>query len=326
MYPAERPYVAELSDEAKKIRLRLRTAIVHTIERCEAIALLAEKAEALKTEGLTKRRIEAVLAWFDDLAEGRAVIHAEMDDKVIAGLVNRLKGHFVALSEVRNHHLAPGEFLLDPESVPTWSALPSETEIKRFLHFEWIWLNSSSTRNGYNQGRPLSDFDLLAEHLALVGIIEPDKQRTILKELEQPDELYAWKIFDVSEEIRSKECNKGKQLSDPGYENYLTTKELYEAIDRAGYRPATFKEFLVCSQMCPKLARDLNDPFANRGMPGSANARPVYTLGSVFLNQLNVCKVPCIDWDDQGGRRLLMQDFQRNWSSGLFPVFRKRGF
>jgi len=128
----------------------------------------------------------------------------------------------------------PGEFRL--KDIPTFSKLPSISELKKELELDWA-------SPEFREGREIKEFSLTDQDLLDIGFDEPRKRKELLEEIaisRESDEAEPLaKVFDMGETLAK------KKQEDSGHPNYLTTKEVFEAIDEAGYRPATLEELLA---------------------------------------------------------------------------------
>ena len=124
-------------------------------------------------------------------------------------------------------------------------------------------------------------------------------------------------MFDIAEAIQKKK-QKGST------EDYLTTKELLEAIDQAGFRPANLVELLAYAKNNwkpePEYSSHLLTP---EEKVQRASAPYIYAFGSVFSDSDVRRCVPFLCWGG-GGRGLRASSFDYRWGSGRrFLVFRK---
>ncbi len=100
-------------------------------------------------------------------------------------------------------------------------------------------------------------------------------------------------------------------------------KEVIEAIDEAGYRPATLEELLA-------YGRDYWEPDAHPNTQTHvqklfqfSNVRGIFAIGSVFSSSDGFRYVPCLYWNDDR-RQLDANGFDLGWySDNRFLVFPK---
>ncbi len=199
------------------------------------------------------------------------------------------------------------------KNIPAFQQLPSDSQIKKDYKFDWIW------NNEYTKDRPISDFTLTAQDLTSIGIMDSQKQKELLDSVSQPKkESTPATIFDIGDVIRK------KQKENLNHPNYLSTKEVLEAIDEAGFRPATLLELLA-------YGRDQWEPNSKNRHPLSdeqkllqhADKPYIYALGSPFSSSVGRRYVPRLYWGD-GGRELDAVDLARDWDGDdRFLVFRK---
>ena len=211
--------------------------------------------------------------------------------------------------------LEPGEFFL--EHVPEWMELPSQTTLtdkgEEGFKFDSGWWDE------YRETRPLRDFDLMEADLMSIGMDDPHERQALLASFEQRDSLKPAKIFDIGDVIRE------KKEQDPSHEDFLSTKELLEAIDAAGYRPATILELMAYARdrWKPEPEETRGQPLTKEESEERCNAPYIYAFASPFADSGDIRRVPCLDWS--GSERLLgAGDFADGWDSGhRFLVLRK---
>ena len=176
-----------------------------------------------------------------------------------------------AVKELQNELLRPGEFIL--KDIPEWDKLPNPEALKKDFKFDWVW------EQEYRTNRPITDFEI--QNKAEASSIA--------------------KVFDIEDIIHQ------KQQEDPNHKDTLATTEILEAIDKAGYRPATLEELLAYS-------RDHWEP----------NANPyIYGLNSVFSGASGIRDVPYLHWS-VGQRKLSANVFESVWDAdNRFLVLRK---
>ena len=239
------------------------------------------------------------------------------DSTELAKLVENLK------SALENDAIPEGEperegFVL-LRDVPTLEdGLPSAATLKDKANgykFDWIW------EAEYRAGRPASDFALTEGDLETIGFDDPRKRRELLegmaeasgsKEPERPA-----KVFDINETIAE------KKKEDPDHPDWLTTKEVLEAMDAAGCRPATLGELLAFGKEHWKPDADAKFLTDEEKTLQRVAAPYIYALGSPFTDSDGDRRVPFLRW--HGSERSLGdRGFGDDWGGGLrFLVLRK---
>jgi len=206
--------------------------------------------------------------------------------------------------------------------VPTFTVLPSQDMLKdkrTGFKFDWTW------EQEYREGRSISDFALTDQDLQDIGFdigfSNQKKRQKLLQSLAQAKERKESEpeatVFDIGDAIAK------KQQEDPSHPNHLSTKEVFEAIDKAGYRPATLEELLAFGQQNWKPEADPEMLTDEEGLLQHVNASQLYALGSPFTRSDGHRGVPCLGWD--GGRRVLSgYGIEFVWGGAdRFLVFRK---
>lgn len=307
MRSLDRQPVPELSPEAEAMRLRLRTALAKRVLRMESWMFEEREMQGREALPLFEERIKRIHAWLEGLALGEEGIPEEVDERVVGQTVEEYTRLLMALLDVREgrrlsgkarryeYDLALGEFVLDSEYIPSWNTLPSEAEMQAVFALDYAWTDPNNIQTGYNQHRPLSDFALRRNDLERSGFSDPNKQRTLLEELEHREPEPVGRIFDISDAIKNKEKNKGLQPDEPAYQNYLTPQELFEAFEEAGVRPATLPELLAYSKNYWRPKENPNNSLTEQDRLQYANARGVciYAVGALF-SLANGRLVPCL--------------------------------
>ncbi len=149
----------------------------------------------------------------------------------------------------------------------------------------------------FSQGRYMSDFGLTFEYLMSI-CTDADRSKVIWEEIKASK---AWqegirfaKVFSIDEVI------KQRQEMDPSHVSFLKTIEVFEAIDRAGFRPATLEELLAFGRdfWKPELG-EIGDEHKKR-----SNSKMILALASVAKNSSNGDFFhPALLWD--GDQRCL---------------------
>jgi hypothetical protein len=125
------------------------------------------------------------------------------------------------------------------KDVPNFTQIPSGEILKdKEVGFKFTDIRGK----GYQEGKEIQALELTDKDLQDIGFSDQVKRDEILRAMaegkEQKGEMIA-RIFDIQAVIEQ------KRKEDPNHPDELTMKELYEAIDAAGYRPATFLEMLA---------------------------------------------------------------------------------
>ena len=184
-------------------------------------------------------------------------------------------------------------------NIPTFTKLPSQKILKdktNGYRFDRTW------EQEYREGRASTDFILTQEDLVKIGITDKKRQTSILEAMEKArkskESIRTAKVFDINETI------KEKKKENPSHPDFLTTKELLEAIDDAGYRPASLAELLAYAKSYwepnPKNRTKLSD---EQKVLQHADAPFVYAFGAAFTGSDGSRDVPYLDW--LGGDRYL---------------------
>ncbi len=213
----------------------------------------------------------------------------------------------------------PDEFLLLPADLPTWSALPAQTDLK--THFGIDWCTSE-----YYEQRSLVSFepreqDLISVHYAES---EPEKRQAFLASVDRrfiPERLPPAKVLNIGTRIQE------KQAEDPDHPPYLTTRELLELFDELNVRPATLAELLAYAGKYARPKEGQQDSMTTEER-AKHSASSVYALGSVFPDSLHTPSVPHLRWEEEGEEgnetSLITASFGEHWyPKERFLVFRK---
>jgi hypothetical protein len=122
------------------------------------------------------------------------------------------------------------------KDIPTFKKLPSEDEIKKDFKFDCM-------HGEYRKDRPTSDFALKEADFDAIKLTDKKQRQEIIdaiaKGKEQNESEPVAKVFDIADFIAK------KKQENPKHPNALTSKEVFEAIDEAGYRPATLEELMA---------------------------------------------------------------------------------
>ena len=168
-----------------------------------------------------------------------------------------------AVKELKNELPQEGEFIL--KNIPKWDKLPDSETLMREFKLDGIGDEE------YRADRIMTNIEL--------------QNKT-----EGPSIA---KIFDIDDIIRQ------KQQENPNHSYSLTTNEILETIDRAGYRPAALEELLAFS-------RDFWKPNAD------PKVLHIQGLNSVFLDDEGYRYAPCLSWDGYQ-RRLDERGLRFDW-------------
>jgi len=179
------------------------------------------------------------------------------------------------------------------QNIPNFSELPSEAVLKdkNFGYkFDSVWIDE------YREGRDIEDFSLTDEDLQEIGFDDPQKRFDLLREIakgrENNESQSFAKIFDISEAIAK------KKEADPNHLNSLTIKEVLEAIDEAGCRPATLEELLAFSQCLWKPDADPEELTDEEKLSQCVNSPFIYALSSVFARSGGGRNASCLFWNN----------------------------
>jgi len=175
------------------------------------------------------------------------------------------------------------------KDIPTFSKLPSESELKKKFKLNWIW------KDEYHEGRDANDFSLTDKDLRSIGFDDLRKRQELLQEIasgrENKEAEPLARVFDINETIAK------KKQEDSNHPDWLTTKEVFEAIDEAGYRPATLEELLAFDKQFWK-PDTVNESLTEvEKSLQHVNAPYIYALSSPFTNSGGIRYVPCLYWN-----------------------------
>jgi len=191
------------------------------------------------------------------------------------------------------------------KDIPTFSKLPSESELKKEYKFDWIWDQE------YRESRDIDDFSLRDEDLQNIGFNDPQKRQELLQEIasgrESNEAEPIAKVFDINEAIAK------KKEKDSKHPDWLTTKEVFEAIDEAGYRPATLEELLAFGKQFWKPDADSETLTDEEKLLQRVNVPYIYALSSPFTGSGGHRRVPYLGWNG-GKRNLYGSDFEIDWN------------
>ncbi|MFA4953969.1 MAG: hypothetical protein WC641_01500 [Patescibacteria group bacterium] len=243
---------------------------------------------------------------FEELKENKKL--SARDARKVADL---LKAFNVAIKE-------KGHVTL--RDIPTFTTLPSHEILKdKQTGFKFDWVHEQE----YRAGRPLSDFALTDKDLQDIGFNDRQKREGLLQELalakERKESEPEATVFDIREAIDE------KKREDPSRTDFLTTKEVFEAIDAAGCRPATFEELLAFGQQYWKPEVDPEILTDEEKLFRRVNVPYIYALASPFSRSGSGDKrhVQCLGLDGHG-RNLLSDSLGGVWGrSSRFLVIRK---
>lgn len=202
--------------------------------------------------------------------------------------------------------------------IPTFLKLPSATVLKdkkNGYKFDWTW------EQEYREGRSIEDFALTDKDLQDMGLSDPEKRKELLQEIakgkEHKELESVAKVFDIGDVIAQ------KRKENPNHPNYLTTKEVFEAIDEAGYRPATIEELLAFGKQSWKPDVDSKTLTDEEKLLQRVNAPYIYALSSPFPPSGGNRVVPSLGWNGVK-RDLDGGDLGYDWNGySQFLVFRK---
>lgn len=182
-----------------------------------------------------------------------------------------------AVKELQNELPRQGEFIL--ENIPKWDRLPDAETLGTDFGLDKIW------QVEYRTDRLMTDFEV--------------QNKTEASSIA--------KVVVIGDVIRQ------KQQKDPNRENTLTTAEILEAIDKAGYRPATLEELLAYSRDHWKPNVDIKT-LTEIEKSQNVQAPNIYSLNSIFLDVGGGRSVPDLSWGD-GQRYLLAFNIKCFWNA-----------
>ncbi len=341
-----------LSPEEKDfLRRELIAGILRVVEAYEDVYLPANEVPPMGCLPLTKARYAKFEAWIHRLSEGR-YSPPECDQFFLTDNIKNVVRWYEALQSLTvgtplppdileqfgPPRPDPDEFIFEPGDVPTWSELPSKTEIEEEFGLDYI-------SPEYPAGRKLKDprdalhitseglkhrlgFDPVQQDLLDEGyaVEQPEKREAFLRSVDidfLPETLPPAKIFEIGDLIEQ------KIAKEPGHADYLTTKELLDAFDEAGVRPATLKELLAYSKKFWKAKQSLSGPISEKEKTQRADAQSIHALGSIWSlvapgsRMINKRAVPTLSLN-AGRRELYPYYFSLDWfKTSRFLVFRK---
>lgn len=347
---------AILSDEAiDKMRREILKDLTGIISSYEELYLEPEELQAAKATPLTNVRYAGFEAWIKTVYEKGTLPHLEINETQLMNEIDFAVRLYEALQQLALGHplheeiqrsydkslLSPNEFILDPEDLPDWDKLPSEEVLKKMFLFDRL----EEENQTYREERKLKDpadapfitqetlkerkgFEITDQDLLNVGyaVDDPERRRAFLRSVAVHDvskKLPPAHIFSIREIIAEK----------PEDEESLTTKELLEAFDEAGVRPATLKELLAYKRRYWKPKKDPKNPLSDEEILQRANWAFITALGSLFSEYSEEAGrylrlAPCLNaWDEGGTERIIelgSDGFHQNWGGDeFFLVFRK---
>ncbi len=329
MRSPDQPTFTPLSpDQKERIRRRALSEMQRIIERLEPLYLDEEQLSATQARSLDTTRYHLFEDGLNGMGKQTTHLQANTDQMKLmedVALVIKLYRMLADLKQDRSipedlrkeYDLAPNEFRFVRPDIPYWSELPSEESLKRTYRLDRIF------ENDYSEGRTLEDFDLKGLDLLDVHYAEHDlaKREALLYLVDRyrfSETVPPAQIFD----IRSIIADKRKQ--DPSHPEELTTKELLEAFDEAGVRPATLHELLAYSKKY--WTPEDRDPSADAEVDQYAHAWSIYALGSAYSSGMSRDGdrvAPCLEWHENK-RGLDGAEFNSTWKrTDRFLVFRK---
>jgi hypothetical protein len=165
------------------------------------------------------------------------------------------------------------------KDIPSFENFPNEAEIKKNFKLDEI-----SHAYKYMESKPTTDFELVVHDFPTFTLAEEKKRQTILeaiaKSKEQKESELVAKVFQVYDIIVKK-----KQV-DSKHPDSLTSMELLEAIDEAGYRPATLEELLAFAKQSWKPDVDPKTLTDEEKHLQHVNERIILAFGSIFEDEL----------------------------------------
>ncbi len=175
------------------------------------------------------------------------------------------------------------------KNIPNWRELPDSAKLKNDFKFDWI------LEQEYRKGRSIGDFQV--QNMAEAEPVA--------------------KVFEIGDVIRK------KIKQDPKHPSYLTIEEVLEAIDEAGYRPASLEELVAYGRDYWKPDADSKTLTEEERVLQNAQATYIVGLNSVFSDADGSRCVPDLGWDDDE-RKLDADDLEYDWgANNRFLVLRK---
>ena len=184
-----------------------------------------------------------------------------------------------------------GEIVL--RDVPKFAKLPSLAvfmDKNEGFKFDWVY------DLAFREGRDIRNFALTEQDLQALEYKNSREQQELLQEIAKArmsgEAVSCAKVFDIGETIAKK-----KKIY-PGMPDCLTTGEILEAMDKDGYRPATFEELLAFGK---SLWKPDADPKALTDAEKSlqfVNAPHMYALGSPFTDTNGRRFIPFLEWEN----------------------------
>ncbi len=338
MLSFESPPSSSSSPETQaKLGERIKHEMRRIIIRLEPLYRKEEDLGELQRTPLTQARYRLFEQWLDQMTNKGAGIKTDIEQERVAADVSHLVRLYEALADIAQgrpasesirarYELAPDEFLLEPEDLPDWRELPPIEEIKTYCKLDTVWDYYDEPGWDLKTRFTVMDMDLVNIGYA---VADPAKRQAFLQAVDVthlPEVLPPARLFYIDDLIGEKQKKKTESLAK------LTTKEVLEAFDEAGVRPATMKELLAYSKKYWKPKTALSDTEKAQ----RANATHIYALGSVFSPTLGGDRtVPHLSHkvkDDRFGMDsyddepsgLHGDDFNRYWyATDRFLVFRK---
>ncbi len=330
----------ELSDLKKQeIREHIHSELRRIIQTYEPWYIPVAENPASETTTLTRERYARFEAWLKQLATRQAA-PANLDQQTFAQDVQRATKGYEALQALEQgsalskealqlYEWGPEWFQIKQDPILSWTRLPATEVLEQecglasvaIAFYERRKFKAPSDKHLVSQvelrlrtGLDPTNQDLLnigyalghpAKRLAFLESVDPDRIS---------EHLPPAKLFSVKEVIQRK-----KKL-DPTHPNHLTSREVLEAFDEAGVRPANLRELLAYAKQF------------QRETPSDA-PRSVYAPGSVSSNEERayIRSIPFLEWDQFDGKcRLNTEQFfdtaDSYWPANAdyaFLVFRK---
>ena len=234
------------------------------------------------------------------------------DAKELSSLVENLK------SALEKNAIPEGEGIFVLHDVPSFSGFPSESVLidkNTGYKFDWIW------KSEYREGRDRWDFWPDEDAWLEMGLDDPVLREELIQEIADAhnhnEKEREAKVFDIGETLAK------KRTEDPDHPDSLTNKEVFEAIDQAGYRPATLEELLAFGKECWQPEADQEALTDEEKARQRLKVASIYALGSPFAGNGGGRYVPYLGWNGEK-RSLSGYSLSHDWfEDARFLIVRK---
>jgi len=245
----------------------------------------------------------------------------ELAAKVRKGIVKQEDiDNAIKLMQVINECGRKNEIVGDEvrlKDIPRFSMLPSaDTFRDKTNGFKLGGIEEGE----FCEGRDIGDFFLTDKDLKDIGFDDQNKRQELLQEIargrESNETESLAKVFDIKETIAK------KKQEDSNHPGWLTNKELFEAIDEAGYRPATLEELLAFGQQFWKPEVD-TELLTDHERLQHLNAPYIHALSSLFTG-FKGRRIPGLHFRNKDETVLSSVILEGDWGvSDRFLVVRK---